>query len=128
MKRFCLILTVVLLVLACRSYSFAGMMGIQPFHVRFTRLTIPQHNFFFGNPLKVIDIEYFDTQLDKKINKYVHIFKVTILRPSNDDGRGTTKFYGDWYRLYYWAAENKFSPAIAIRNGMKVYQDVDLFI
>ena len=91
--------------------------------IPFKKLTQPVSCSFFGQPLQVVSVEptgkeFFNTQTQK----YVYGYEVTVRRPSKDDGRGVA-YDGLNYRLYYWAAEDQYSPSIAIQNGMKVYQD-----
>jgi hypothetical protein len=98
----------------------------EPFAVNFKPLSFPVSCSFFGTPLQVVKVEHTGkTFFNKETEKYTYGFKATVLRPGNDDGRGVVYDAGVGYRIYYWAAEDRFSPAIAIRNGMEVYQDTD---
>ncbi len=98
----------------------------EPFAVNFKPLSFPATCSFFGTPLQVVKVEHTGkTFFNKETGKYTYGFKATVLRPGNDDGRGVVYDAGFDYRIYYWAAEDRFSPAIAIRNGMEVYQDIE---
>ncbi len=98
---------------------------VQAESVQFRKLSQPVFCSFFGRPLQVVNVETTGKEFfNNSTQKYTYGYKVTVRRPSKDDGRGVA-YDGLNYRLYYWAAEDQYSPSIAVKNGMEVYQDIN---